>query len=106
MRLYDCFYVFIVINSRPELKDLLNLITPNYAAHWKDIGTQLGITSGMLNGIETSYRSDAFLCCDKLLEKWHDQDVHASWKKIIDSVAVAGLKADPQQNISGQELIT
>ena len=46
---YVVMYAFCisVLNSPPKLKDLYNLITPEYAAHWKIIGTLLGIEKGI-----------------------------------------------------------
>ena len=86
---------FPVINSQPKLKDLYNLITPEYAAHWKVIGTLLGIETGILDGIEGANPTNLFWCCNKLLKTWLERDIDVSWKKIIEvinSPAVASLK--------------
>ena len=83
--------MFLVLISQPKLKDLYNLITPEYAAHWKVIGTLLGIKKGILDGIG---RSNVNWCCNELLETWLERDTDASWKKIIEAInspAVASL---------------
>ena len=88
--------VLSVMNSPPKLKDLYNLITPEYAAHWKVIGTLLGIESGILTGIERNFPSNVSWCCNELLETWLERDTESSWKKIIqviDSPAVTSLVA-------------
>ena len=59
-----------------------NIITPNYAAHWITIGTQLGIPSGILQGIQASFPADVFRCCNMMLEKWLETDCYATWDKI------------------------
>ena len=85
---------FSVMNSQPQLKDLYNLITPDYAAHWKVIGIVLGIEKGVLAGIERNFPNNVTWCCNELVEKWLERDTEASWKKIIeaiDSPAVAAL---------------
>ena len=103
----DQFSVLLVLNSPPKLKDLYNLITPEYAAQWKVIGTLLDIRKGTLDAIEGAYPTNMPWCCNKLLETWLDIDTNASWKKIIQVIntsAVAALKtgnttfaANPQQ---------
>ena len=103
---------FLVINSRPELKDLNNLVTPEYGVHWKVIGTQLGIEKGILDSIEASYPTNVLWCCNKFLETWHETDTDASWKKIIEAIncpAVAALRTvntTSLQVISGNHLST
>ena len=101
------FCVCLVLNSEPKLKDLYNLITPEYAAHWKVIGILLGIKKGILDGIERNFPSNVSWCCNELLDTWLERDTNASWKKIIEvinSPAVATLltgnttvRVDPQQ---------
>ena len=95
MQLY-CI-LLLVLDSPPKLKDLHNLITPEYAAYWRIIGTSLGFGTGYLGAIESGYPKDNFWCCNTLLEKWVDMDTTASWKKIIkviDSPAVTALIAN------------
>ena len=73
---------------------MFNLITPEYAAHWKVIGTLLGIGKGTLDVIEGAYPTNLPWCCTKLLETWLERDTDASWKSIIqviNSPAVASL---------------
>ena len=75
----------------PLLKDLQNTITPYYAAHWIVIGTQLGIPSGTLQGIQASFPSDAFHCCNMMLEKWLDIDCNATWGKVYKALECPGV---------------
>ena len=93
---------------------MYNLITPEYAAHWKVIGTLLGIEKGILTGIERNFPSNVSWCCNELLEVWLERDTEASWKKliqVIDTPAVTSLVATLSstivaypQNISGNYL--
>ena len=90
-----CIYVYVysisVHSARPLLRDLQNNITPYYAAHWTVIGTQLGIHSGILEGIQASYPADAFCCCNKMLERWLDTDCNATWDKIHKAIECPGV---------------
>ena len=73
-------------SARPQLADLQNHITSNYAAQWTVIGTQLGIPSGILQGIQASHPTDAFHCCNMMLERWLDTDYNATWGKVYKAV--------------------
>ena len=80
------FCIFLVINSPPKLKDLYNLIKPDYAAHWKVVGALLGIEKGILVGIERNFPNNVSWCCNELLKTWLERDICASWKKIIEVI--------------------
>ena len=56
---YELYSTILKVCSTPQLKNLQNHVTPNYAAHWRVIGTQLGLPSGTLDIIEQDhvYRS-------------------------------------------------
>ena len=88
---FEIMYIIAVHSARPLLKDLQNNITPYYAAHWTVIGTQLGIHSGILQGIQASYPADAFRCCNKMLEIWLDTDCNATWDKIYKAIESPGV---------------
>ena len=91
---YVAVLYFLVLNSQPKLKDLYNLITPEYAAHWKVIGTLLGIEKGILTGIERNFPNNVSWCCNEFLETWLERNTEVTWKKliqVIDSPAVTSL---------------
>ena len=91
MYLHMYVYCIVVHSAKPLLKDLQNNLTPYYAAHWTVIGTQLGIHSGLLQGIQASYPADAFRCCNKMLEIWLDTDCNATWDKIHKAIECPGV---------------
>ena len=70
---------------------MYNLITPNYAAHWKVIGALLGIEKGDLDAIEGAYPINLPWCCNKLLEKWLERDTNATWNNIIEVIDSPGV---------------
>ena len=101
--------ILSVMNSPPKLKDLYNLITPEYAAHWKVIGTLLGIEKGILTGVERNFPNNVSWCCNELLEEWLERDTEASWKKIIqvlDSPAVTSLVATSSTAVVSSQIIS
>ena len=80
--------------KRPDLKDLINLVTPNYACCWKEIGVQLNISTGILNSIEMGFPTNPTWCCNKMWMDWYEVDIEASWDRVIkaiDSPAVSAL---------------
>ena len=82
--------------STPLLKDLHSLVTPRYAAHWKLIGTQLGLPSGALDIIEQDNVYRSVPCCNDMWSKWLKMDTSASWEKlfkVIESPAVSSDQA-------------
>ena len=73
-------------SKKPFLKHLQNLVTPYYAASWKEIGLQLGIAQGILQSIEIKFQTDVETCCNEMFTEWLDIDVTASWGKLIQVV--------------------
>ena len=80
--------------KNPNLKDLENLVTPNYACCWKEIGLQLNIPAGILNSIEIGFPTNSTWCCNKMWQYWDEVDTEASWYKVIcviDSPAICAM---------------
>ena len=60
--------------------------------HWKRFGVFLDIPNGVLDTIESEYFGNCRECCDRMLAKWLDVDVTASWRKLNSAVDLAVLK--------------
>ena len=80
------FYALPVLDSLPKLRHLYNLVTPDYAAHWRIIGTLLGISKGRLDAIERTFPANATWCCNKMLDTWLEIDISATWRKLIEAI--------------------
>ncbi|XP_065894687.1 protein NLRC5-like [Dysidea avara] len=74
------------LSAKPELKELIENITPVYAGYWKTLGILLGLLGGFLDAIEAGNPKDQFWCCNQMLQAWLDQDTTASWNKIIKGI--------------------
>ena len=81
-------YVLLVV-SVPKLKDLHNLVTPDYGAHWRNIGSHLGLKDGLLDMIDHDHHHRAEDCCNAVWEQWLDMDTAASWGKVIEATELA-----------------
>ena len=77
---------------------MYTLITPEYAAYWKIIGTLLGMTKGRLDTIEVTNPTNLYWCCNKMLEAWLELEPTVVWKDMIvaiDSPAVHKIQSPP-----------
>jgi len=72
------------LEAKPRLKDLHNLVTPRHAAQWRDIGSHLGLQSGLLDIVDYDQQHKAEDCCNMVWEHWLDMDSKACWKKVLD----------------------
>lgn len=100
----NCTYAVISdINSQPKLKDLHTIITSEYAAHWKVIGTLLNIPKFTLDEINRKCPNNVDDCCNELLTTWLESDTTASWKHMIQTINSPALAA---VMFSGNQLST
>ena len=78
--------MLIVHSKKPLLQELQNLVTPNYAVSWKEVGLQLGIQKGILQSIEINFPTDVEERCNEMFVEWLNTDVAASWAKLIEVI--------------------
>ena len=71
---------------------MYTLITPEYAAYWKVIGTLIGMSKGRLDTIELSYPINLNWCCNKMLETWLEINPTAIWKDVITAIDSPAIK--------------
>jgi len=88
-------HYFIHVEDIPELSELINVITPHFAAQWRRIGALLHITGGTLDAIEQEYPTNPNWCCDKMLQSWIETDESASWKTIVAAINSLNTKQAP-----------
>ena len=75
-------FLFIVREKKAILKDLHNLVSPNYAVAWREIGNELGVSPGTLNTLQKDNHNSE-TCCDKMLEEWLNLDTRAQWGTLL-----------------------
>ena len=84
------------VTTKPNLPDLYEHITPQYALKWKVVGTLLGVASEKLDIIEHDNHYKAEPCCNDMLKWWLRVDPTASWGKlftVIESPAMSSGEA-------------
>lgn len=72
--------------STPSLKDLFELITPQYATKWREIGIVLGLRIEKINIIQANWPHNIEQCCNRMLETWRETDLSASWEKLFSAI--------------------
>ena len=89
---------FTLVYTKPLLRDLYQYITPRYGAYWEVIGELLGLQTGALRIIEAEWPTNIERCCNKMLKKWLDIDITASWQKMFAAIeSPAVLCFDPHR---------
>jgi len=85
------------VNTTPSLKELQHHFTPQYAAQWRVIGTQLDLFSGALDIIEHDHMHKATHCCNAMLKKWLEMDTTASWGKLFTAIESPAVSSAPDK---------
>ena len=81
----------LVLESSPSLRDLTDLVTPNYAAKWRVIASLLGLSKPDIDIIAHDHGRSAINCCGEMWGKWLNTYTEATWGdvlKIIDHKTV------------------
>lgn len=65
---------------------MLNFVIPQHASQWKEIGLQLGLQTCLLEAIERGNPTNCDWCCERMLQKWLEVTINATWKQLFDSV--------------------
>ena len=77
-------------------KEKLMLIE-TIAAHWRKLGTTLGIPEQVLNGYATKHMKDQEECCREVLQRWRErgsepkESYPVNWEGLINAIEDTGL---------------
>jgi len=86
-------YYLSTVSTTVTQKDLQRHVTPQYAADWREIGVELGLTDAKLRAIRKNNPHSVKDCCNDMFSEWLRLDKTASWEKLfaaIESPAVSG----------------
>ena len=81
------------MSTAPTLRELQGHVTLQYAADWREIGVELGLTDAKLREIREDNPHSVKRCCNRMFSEWLRVDTTASWEKLftaIESPAVSG----------------
>jgi len=79
--------VFLVgLATIPTQRELQRHITPQYAADWREIGVELGVTDAKLRTIREDNPHSVKNCCNRMFSEWLRVDTSASWAKLLAAI--------------------
>ena len=77
------------LDSQPELPDLMNEVAAKIPSKWRDVGLQLGLDHGVLDGIAFISPGDTHRCYSNVFTRWKNQDSTAhprTWSTIVQAL--------------------
>ena len=77
------------LGSKPELSDLMNEIAAKIPGKWRDVGLQLGLDQGVLDGIALTNQGDTNHCYSNVFTRWKNQDstTHPyTWSTVVQAL--------------------
>ena len=77
------------LDNEPDLSDLLNEIAAEIPSKWRDMGQQLGLDQGVLNGIALISPGDTNHCYSNVFTIWKNQNSPAhpyTWLTVVQAL--------------------
>ena len=72
------------LDAEPKLPNLMNEIAAVIPNKWRDIGLQLGLSHGVLEGIATISPRNTNLCYSNVFTLWETQNTYPyTWSTIV-----------------------
>ena len=95
-RYYCLLYIVCIGSDRPLLRDLHNYVVMEAAHKWRDLGLQLleNYQLEMLNIIAADYPDDVRRCL-RVLDRWLETIIDASWNQLIRALRSPSVQLDP-----------
>ena len=98
------------LDSEPELPDLMNEVAAMIPSKWRDIGLQLGLDQGVLDGIATISPRNTNLCYSNVFTLWENKNSTKhpyTWSTIVEvlqapSVGEESLANKIKNKLTGQ----
>lgn len=90
--LYTCIIIGLSskypagLESEPELPDLMNEVAAEIPNRWRDVGIQLRVNHGVLEGIATISLGDTNQCYSNVFIRWKNQHLEThpyTWSTIV-----------------------
>ena len=69
------------LSSEPKLRDLMNEVAAKIPGKWSDVGLELGLDQGVLDGIATS-SGDTNRCYREVFTRWRNQNSTTQWSTL------------------------
>ena len=82
------------LDNEPELPDLMNKIAAKIPSKWRDVGLQLGLDKGVLDGIAVISPGDNNHCFTNVFTRWKNQNsaTHPyTWSTVLKALQTAAV---------------
>ena len=79
------------LDSQPELADLVNKVAAKIPGKWKDVGLQLGLDNGVLDGMATGSPGDLNQYWRNVFTRWKNLNSKTrpyTWSTIVQALKV------------------
>ena len=77
------------LDSQPELADLMNEVAAEIPGKWRDVGLQLGMDHGVLDGIAAISPGDINHCYSNVFTRWKNQKSRTypyTWSTVVQAL--------------------
>ena len=85
------------LRSQPELPDLMNEVAAKIPGKWRDVGLQLGLDHGALDGIAAISPGDINHCYSNVFTRWKSQNSQANpytWSTVVQALEAEAVGED------------
>ena len=82
------------LDSEPDLPDLINEIAAEIPTKWKDMGQQLGLDQGKIEGIALISPGDTNQCYSNVFSMWKNSNSTAhpyTWLTVVQALQTQGV---------------
>ena len=77
------------LDSEPDLSDLSNEIAAEIPSKWRDMGQQLGLDQGLLEGIALISPGDTNHCYSNVFTRWKNKNLTThpyTWSTVVQAL--------------------
>ena len=82
------------LDSEPKLADLMNEVAAKIPSKWRDIGLQLGLDNGALDGIAVIIPGDNNYCFANVFTRWKNNNLRTypyTWLTVVQALQTAAV---------------
>ena len=98
---------YLIVNSKPTKRKLLDHVIPHVTPHWYDLGIKLlnEEQESQLDIIESNHPDNKKECCKRMFWYWLSTNTDASWQLLIEVLRSPAIEL-PVVAASIEEMLT
>ena len=77
-----------LLETKPNMTDIFEIVIPNISAHWQNIGYNLGFGLNLIETLEKQNPTDYKKCCENLFKSWLQGQGHTpiTWSTLLNAI--------------------